>query len=339
VNYLPLTLSDLERWLLMFAFILFNTGINILGLRWISRLSVFFLVFVLSPFLVEIVLVLYHHELQVDAVKYIPPRSDIQWGLFFSTIIWSYGGFDSMGSLAGEVKGGRGTFMLGIFGSFPLIFVNYFFPIFVGYSLDTHYQDWVSGYFAPVAYRVSNWLGIWMVAASALSNFGQFNAAMAPLARVIRACAIGDSQKLPGFLAWSWQRHTGTIRPIAAVIFTGVVCSVLVILPYNSLVQIFLVIRVFNLGCEYAALIKLRYSMPDSPRPFRVPGGMVVAWLLGVPSALLAGFTIVNADWEVWVTGASVNIIIWIAYFIKWFFTKKLQVCGGGKKNPATRVN
>jgi hypothetical protein len=212
--------------------------------------------------------------------------------------------------------------MSGIFGSFPLIFINYFFPICVGYSLDTNYTDWTSGYFAPVAYRVSNWLGVWMVAASALSNFGQFNAAMAPLARVIRACAQGESQKLPGFLAWSWQRHTGTIRPIAAVIFTGAVCSVLVLLPYNSLVQIFLVIRVFNLGCEYAALIKLRYSMRDHARPFRVPGGMVVVWLLGVPSAILAAFTIVKSDWETWIAGASVNIAIWVMYGIKLLVTK-----------------
>jgi amino acid transporter len=31
----------------------------------------------------------------------------------------------------------------------------------------------------------------------------------------------------------------------------------------------------------FAALIKLRYSQPDTPRPFRIPGGMPGVWLVG----------------------------------------------------------
>lgn len=47
------------------AFVLLNTVLNILGLRWISRLSLFFLIFVLSPFVVEIALVIIRHEVDV----------------------------------------------------------------------------------------------------------------------------------------------------------------------------------------------------------------------------------------------------------------------------------
>ena len=31
----------------------------------------------------------------------------------------------------------------------------------------------------------------------------------------------------------------------------------------------------------FAALIKLRYSKPDVPRPFRIPGGMAGVWIVG----------------------------------------------------------
>lgn len=143
----------------------------------------FFLVAVLAPFIVEIAMVIQRHELDIHALRTIPPVHDIQWAVFLSTIIWSYGGFDSMGSLAGnhifplvisdhfklgEVKGGRSTFMRGLLGSFPLIFMNYFWPIFIGYSIDTNYQDWTSGYFTPLAYKLTKWLGIWMAASSAV---------------------------------------------------------------------------------------------------------------------------------------------------------------------------
>jgi len=285
-----------------------------------------FLVVVLAPFFIEVFLVIYRHELNVNILLEVPPFAYVEpnIGVFLSTVIWSYGGFDSMGNLAGEVKGGRKTFLLGILGSFPLVFLNYFFPIFVGYSINPVYQDWQTGYFTNIAYMVTTkgqWLGIFMVIASAISNFGQFNAAMAPMARVVWSCA--KMGYLPSFIGWSWQRHTGTIRPIAAVIFTGVTTTILTGIPYNALVQAFLVIRIFNLICEYAALIRLRYTEPDTERPFIVSGGMPMAWLLGVPTVLLSGYAIYSAGWQTWVAGAAVNAFSVVCFFIRWLVYKK----------------
>ena len=31
----------------------------------------------------------------------------------------------------------------------------------------------------------------------------------------------------------------------------------------------------------FAALIKLRYSKPDQPRPFKIPGGIAGVWIVG----------------------------------------------------------
>jgi amino acid transporter len=47
--------------------------------------------------------------------------------------------------------------------------------------------------------------------------------------------------------------------------------------------------RVVNLLLEYFALIRLRYSEPDTPRPFVVPGGLWGAWLIVVPTAVFSG--------------------------------------------------
>jgi len=270
----------------------------------------------MSPFLAELILIAIHNDYHLTRLKEIPTK-DIQWGLFLSTVIWSYGGFDSMGSLAGEVKGGRRTFVQGITGSMPLIIANYFVPVILGYSINSNHSNWVSGYFTTLAYKEASWLGAWMVAASALSNFGQYNAAMAPLSRVVWAMARDkNSQKLPSILGWSHRRHTGTIRPVAAVLFTGLMSAVLAELPFNLLVQIFLIVRILNLGLEYAALIKLRYSEPNAPRPFEVPGGMVGVCLLPIPSAILAVFALVFTSWQVWVIGISTNAIIILLYFI-----------------------
>jgi len=327
VAYIPgyKTMPAYQNWLVKLSFILINALLNILGLRWISRLSVFFLIFVLSPFVWETIVVAYEGKVDFELLRFVPEYNDMNISVFLSTVIWSFGGFDSMGSLAGEVKGGRKTFMTGILGSFPLIFVNYFIPIVIGYSVDSNWKCWDTGYFGTVSYevpRAAHYLGPWMVAASALSNFGQFNAAMAPLSRVI--WSMSKSGYLPPFIGWSWQRHTGTIRPIGAVVFTAITITAVTALPYNFLVQLFLAIRVFNLGCEYAALIKLRYSMPDAHRPFVVPGGMIGAWLIGMPSAIIAAYTLIYSDYKAYLYAAIVNILVVMGYVIRIAYRKFL---------------
>jgi amino acid transporter len=55
----------------------------------------------------------------------------------------------------------------------------------------------------------------------------------------------------------------------------------------------------------FPALIKLRYSRPDVPRPYRVPGGMVGAWICSV----------VPTFWALLATVA----LIWPGFGVNWF--------------------
>jgi amino acid transporter len=50
-----------------------------------------------------------------------------------------------------------------------------------------------------------------------------------------------------------------------------------------------------------AAFLKLRYSDPDAPRPYRVPGGMVGAW---ITSTLVFGFIVAAMVFFMWWPGA-----------------------------------
>ena len=51
-----------------------------------------------------------------------------------------------------------------------------------------------------------------------------------------------------------------------------------------------------------AAFLKLRYSDPDAPRPYRVPGGMVGAW---ITSTLVFGFIAAAMVFFMWWPGAT----------------------------------
>eukprot|EP00697_Spironema_sp_BW2_P003111 gnl/Spiro4/14155_TR7609_c0_g1_i1.p1 gnl/Spiro4/14155_TR7609_c0_g1~~gnl/Spiro4/14155_TR7609_c0_g1_i1.p1 ORF type:complete len:426 (-),score=96.36 gnl/Spiro4/14155_TR7609_c0_g1_i1:177-1454(-) len=302
VAYLPgsQNYSVLTSWLMRTAFVIVISLINVWGVKWLSRVSTLCLIFILLPFLFEVAMVFNQgYESNIDKVFSFPPMNQVDWATLVSTVIWANGGYDSLGSMAGEVEGGKRTFLLGLLGAFPLILLNYIVPIIFGYMIVPEMAKWSDGYFSTAAAVLAPWLGYWLTAASAVSNFTQFSAYTVTTARVVWAMAVGEDgmeRHLPFFLGWSWQRYTGTIRPIAAIVFSGAVSLALSGLPFNFLVQFYLLIRIINLLLEYAALIYLRYSEPDTPRPYRVPCGMFGAWAVGFPSLVISIVAIVFAD-------------------------------------------
>eukprot|EP01087_Luapelamoeba_hula_P009332 TRINITY_DN2405_c0_g1_i1.p1 TRINITY_DN2405_c0_g1~~TRINITY_DN2405_c0_g1_i1.p1 ORF type:complete len:396 (+),score=39.51 TRINITY_DN2405_c0_g1_i1:180-1367(+) len=197
-DYLPTHVqNELDGWqvvLIKLGFVVLGVGINLWGITWISRLSLAMLLFIVSPFLAEFIAA-YAYGTHYHWNKLLETKnlSEIQWGVFLSTVLWSYGGYDSVGSVAGEVKGGRPTFIKGISASLPLAIANYFAPVAIGYSLHPQVEDWQSGFFTKIAYDEASWLGIWMVAASCIANTGTYIVTMASLSRVLWATGVGPS--------------------------------------------------------------------------------------------------------------------------------------------------
>jgi amino acid transporter len=318
VDYLPGNFSTWEAWLIKLSFVFCLMAVNIIGLSWVYRLSILFMVIILSPFVIETVMTPILGRFDPHTWFQRESFESADWGLYLSTVIWSFGGFDSLGSLAGEVKGGRKTYILGTFGVLPFNICSYLIPIAIGYSLKPDYTQWTSGYFTIVAYSVSSWLGVLMVTGSVVSNFGAVSS-VATISRTIWAMgkARGNSRKMPSFVAWSWRRKkTNTVRPIAAILLVGTLTIVITFFPFNILVQLTMILRIVNLMLEYGALIRLRYSEPDTPRPFEVPGGKLVAWLLPLPSFLLCIALLATGSWEVVVTGIGFNVAVVVVYIL-----------------------
>jgi hypothetical protein len=94
----------------------------------ISSISSFLLILIFSPFVTEMVVTVVDRVpidwgvrshsvvLLLEALLEIPTWKEIKpnFGQLVGTIIWSNGGFDTMGAIAGEVSGGHKSFLLGI---------------------------------------------------------------------------------------------------------------------------------------------------------------------------------------------------------------------------------
>jgi amino acid transporter len=92
--------------------------------------------------------------------------------------------------------------------------------------------------------------------------------------------------------------HPRTRAPWVAIAVCAVGWACCLGLGFERLVTIDILLYGVSLGLEFAALICLRIREPELPRPFRVPGGMLGAILVGVMPMLLLGFSVVRSESE-----------------------------------------
>ncbi len=114
IAYLPVQLNWWEAMLVQVGFLAVVVIINIIGVDFLSRLSLAILFVILLPFIIEVVAIPVEGYFEPRAVLDTRKFGDIDWALFISVIIWNLDGFDIMGAMAGEVEGGRSTYIRGL---------------------------------------------------------------------------------------------------------------------------------------------------------------------------------------------------------------------------------
>jgi amino acid transporter len=77
--------------------------------------------------------------------------------------------------------------------------------------------------------------------------------------------------------------------PWVSILVCAVAWSLSLGLGFERLVELDVMLAGLSIVLEFAALIFLRVREPGMPRPFRVPGGLLGAVLVGVPPTLLLG--------------------------------------------------
>ena len=129
------------------------------------------------------------------------------------------------------------------------------------------------------------WLGNVMAIMLAFGVLGQASVILAgPSTGLL---AVGKSGYLPHFL----QKMNAHGMPVSILLVQGLIVTILsaalVVLPsvqsaYQILGQMATIIYLFMYLIMYVAAIRLRYSQPDMPRPFKIPGGNIGMWIVGI---------------------------------------------------------
>jgi len=162
---------------------------------------------------------------------------------------------------------------------------------------------WMTG-LKPTAWETGSWadiagllggplLRIGVVLGGMISAFGMFNALVMSYSRL--PLAMAQDGMLPSVFGKLQKKSRA---PWVAIVALAIGWAMCLGLGFARLVTLDILLYGASLVLEFAALAVLRFREPNLARPFRVPGGLFGAIAIGIPPALLLGFSIVRSEHE-----------------------------------------
>jgi amino acid transporter len=112
--------------------------------------------------------------------------------------------------------------------------------------------------------------------------------------------------------------HPRTQAPWVAIITCAVAWALCLGLGFERLITLDVLLSGASVILEFLALVALRIKEPRLDRPFRVPGGMLGACLLGVCPLLLLGLSVFHSAGEriLGIDGLLFSVLLMLGGFI-----------------------
>ncbi len=230
-----------------------------------------------------------------------------------SLVFFAYVGFDAVSTAVEEARDPQRDVPTGLIGS--LIFCTIIYIVVSGVLTGiVHYTE--LNVSSPVAFALQkigyNWASA-LVAAGVITGL---TTVMLVLYYALTRIIVGvsrDGLLPPYFSVVNRRTHT----PVRTTVIVGFVMAVMAgFIPLGILAELVNIgtLAAFVLVC--AGVISLRYSHPDLPRPFKMPGGIIIP-TLGILScgALIAFLPFeTHLRFVVWL---AVGLVIYFVYSIR----------------------
>jgi len=265
------------------------TAVNLRGAGAVGMSSVVFTLALLSPFAIVI-----WSASSLPAMSALDANAgnlDLLGGILIA--MWNYMGWDNSSTVAGEVERPERTYPLAMMAAMGLVAFTYVLPILAVRHIGIARSEWTTGSWATVARAVGGpWLEIGVIVGGMLSAVGMLNALILSYTRI--PPALAEDGYLPAILA---RRNPRTGAPTVSILVCAVAWGLALNLGFERLIELDLLLYGLSLILEFVALLVLRLREPDLPRPYRVPGGLAGAALLGVaPTTLIVLALIRNGN-------------------------------------------
>ncbi|KAF9624931.1 hypothetical protein IFM89_015651 [Coptis chinensis] len=234
----------------------------------------------------------------------------VDWGLYLNTIFWNLNYWDSISTLAGEVRDPGRTLPKALFYALIFVVLGYFIPLLIGIgATPLNRQLWTDGYFSDVAKMIGGvWLRGWVQGASAMSNMGMFVTEMS--SDSFQLLGMAERGMLPAFFS-KRSRH-GT--PIIGILFSASGVLLLSWLSFQDIVAAENFLYCFGMILEFIAFVRLRMKYPATARPYKIPVGTVGAILMCIPPTILIGVVLALCSLKVFLVSLGAILIGLVLY-------------------------
>jgi len=284
---------------------------NLRGARSVGSVSVFFTVLLLAPF---VVLSAFAFASATPApAASVTPAAPIGGGLLVA--MWNYMGWDNASTVAGEVERPQRTYPRAMALAVGAVMITYLVPVVAASRTSMELADWSTGGWVTSARHVGGApLAVAVALGGAVCGIGMYNALLLSYSRVPAALAED------GLLPKAFGRTNARGVPVTSVLVCSAFYCVGLLFSFRRLIEIDLLFYGVALLLEFVALAVLRVREPDLPRPFRVPGRLPGAIVLGVGPAVLlvVGFAKELANGEshrasliAGITALVVGVVVW----------------------------
>jgi amino acid transporter len=303
---------------------------NIAGIR-VVAISSLWLFFLLSAPFVAIVLIAPMKIGALAGAVVTPAKTDV--GLIGGLLIcmWNYMGWDNASTIAAEVKRPQRTYPRAMMVAVAVVAVTYVLPFAAMWLTGIKASAFETGSWADIAGLMGGLLGGPMVARAfrvalvlggMMSAFGMFNALVMSYSRV--PLAMAQDGMLPRVFAKMTKK---TDAPWVSIVVLAVCWAPCLLLGFERLVSLDVLLYGMSLMLEFIALIALRIKEPTLRRPFKVPGGMFGAVMLGAfPLALLV-IAVVHGEQEriLGMSALTFGLILIAGGFATWGIKSLIQ--------------
>jgi len=266
--------------------------LNIAGVRVVATTSMWLFAALSAPFVVICLIAPFRHGALATVAQPSSSTVDIVGGILIA--MWNYMGWDNASTIAAEVERPQRTYPRAMLLAVVVVSLTYIVPAAAVALTGLPPAAWETGSWADIAAMLGgDWLRWALVLGGLFSAFGMFNALVMSYSRL--PLAMAQDGMLPGVFG---KLHPRTRAPWVAILVCAIGWAMCLGLGFERLVTIDILLYGSSLLLEFAALIALRYREPELRRPFRVPGGMAGAWLVGVCPMLLLGFAALHGEQE-----------------------------------------
>jgi len=259
--------------------------LNFRGLSIVGWSALVLALFTISPFL--FIVPVAFTKMNASNLLILPESFEaVDWKTYLNVLFWNLNYWDSASCLAGEVHEPQKAFPRALFITALLVFASYLLPLAAGIGLPgkgggTDWKNWESGTLATIG-QITGGASIkaWVVAASAVSNIGQFVSEQAECS--FQLLGMAKLGWLPSFLG----RRSCYETPSAGIVICLLIVVSLATFDFSAIVDLLNGLYCMAQLLEFAAFIQLRrdpHAQQVLRRPYQIPlksTAAVVAMLL-----------------------------------------------------------